>query len=170
MSTFYLIGSQTLGHTNFGTHNSFRQHSLDFRLARLPNTEQLVAGSLRIPLQDSQGKSHNSTISVIVSGNGGKAEREILSGSILHESDSRAWLHIPLQGSSFHRLLRQGRILRLRVLLNSVLPLHPTERPQLLSFHRNVEQSKRLRRDAFVTEPPMLRKTANTSARVNNEV
>lgn len=58
----------------------------------------------------------------------------------------KAWLNVPLSPASLYNLLRQKRLLRLRIDLadTSVIDTSPT--PHLLTFHRSQERTERLRR------------------------
>ncbi|KAL5969873.1 Bone morphogenetic protein 2 [Taenia solium] len=122
-----------------------KQQNLDFRLARFSVDEQLIACSLRLPIR---GRINTSIpISVRVSGAGESLRGEVyLEAAGTSGQRQKAWLNVPLPPASLYNLLRQRRLLRLRVDLadTSVIDTSPT--PHLLTFHRSRERTERLRR------------------------
>uniref|UniRef100_A0A5K3FXI8 TGF_BETA_2 domain-containing protein n=1 Tax=Mesocestoides corti TaxID=53468 RepID=A0A5K3FXI8_MESCO len=128
-----------------------KRHGLNFRLARFPDKEQLVAGSVRIPVRR-RNASIPVTVSVVGVGESTRGEVFVESG----EGD-RGWLNVPLPAGSLHWLLRRRRFLRLQVDLADTGLIDPSSTPHILTFHRDRQRTKRLlrqQRDVADTQQP----------------
>ncbi|VDD84038.1 unnamed protein product [Mesocestoides corti] len=148
------------GHLNTGNEGSWtsnrtrkwqKRHGLNFRLARFPDKEQLVAGSVRIPVRR-RNASIPVTVSVVGVGESTRGEVFVESG----EGD-RGWLNVPLPAGSLHWLLRRRRFLRLQVDLADTGLIDPSSTPHILTFHRDRQRTKRLlrqQRDVADTQQP----------------
>ncbi len=125
---------------------------LDFHVAKLPRSDRLIAGSLRVPLISSLHANTSVPLTAIIG-----SAREAVHGTAFIENDQNAWLNIPLPPSALRQLQRRRRILRLRVLLSDSVAVDTKSIPHVLTYHRNTDLSDRLKRrqrDVLQTDAP----------------
>lgn len=66
------------------------------------------------------------------------------------EEFTGSWLNVPLPPASLHNLLRNKRILQLKISLDDSRVIDTSAEPHILTFHRSIRQSHkkiRVRRD-----------------------
>ncbi|KAH9280384.1 Bone morphogenetic protein 2 [Echinococcus granulosus] len=122
-----------------------KHQSLDFRLARFSVGEQLIACSLRLPIRDCINASTPVSVKVIGAGETPRGEVYVEAAGTAGQGQ-KAWLNVPLPPASLYNLLRQKRLLRLRVDLADANVIDTSHTPHLLTFHRSRERTERLKR------------------------